>query len=336
MALSSKDKIELYHDLGTMLQSGFHLDRGIELMLGQNPSAGRREWLQSLRDGLAGGSSVTEALEKRPCGSSPLEIGLLAAGERGGRLGEACAHLAEYFELRQQSVRKALGALVYPLIVVHFAIVVPDFSKVVTGGLGAGFAGIPLRLAVLWILLAALAASIVLWSRAAARSVQADRLLGLVPLAGAVRQHWALARFCQVMRTGLLAALKVSESLRLAGGASQSAQMDEGARKAALKVEAGGNLSDSLRSAGGFPFQFNNSIEMAEQSGTLDLELNRWAQAEAQLAARAQDRAAEWMPRIFYAFVVIYVASRIIGMFTGYFHTLGGAVDDLDKALHNR
>jgi len=334
MALSSKDKARLYHDLGTLLKSGFHLDRAIDLMLGQNPSAGRRAWLEGLREGLAGGSSVSEALQKKPSGSSRLEVGLLAAGERGGRLDEACAHLAEYFELRQQSVSKALGALVYPVIVVHFAMVVPDFSKVVTGGLGAGFAGIPLRLAVLWSLIAAVVAAAVMWSRAATRSVQADRMLGRVPLAGAVRRHWGLARFSQVMHISLLAALKVSEALRLAGGASQSAVLDEGARSAALKIEAGGNFSDSLREAGGFPFQFGNSMEMAEKSGTLDQELGRWALAEAQLAARAQERAAEWMPRIFYVLVVIYVAWRIIGMFTGYFQTLGGAVQDLEKALY--
>ncbi len=333
MALSSKDKTRLYHDLGTLLKSGFHLDRGIELMLGQNPSAGRRAWLEALREGLAGGSSVTEALQKKSSGSSSLEIGLLVAGERGGRLDEACAHLAEYFELRRQSASKALGALVYPLILVHFAVVVPDFSKVVIGGLGAGFAGIPLRLALLWSLIALVVAGAVLWSRAATRAVTADRLLNLVPLAGSVRRHWALARFSQVMRTCLLAGLKMAESLRLAGGASQSAVLDEGARKAAQKIEAGGNFADSLRSAGGFPFEFNNSMEMAEQSGTLDLEFDRWALAEAQLAARAQDRAAEWMPRIFYVLVVIYVASRIIGMFTGYFQTLGGELNNLEKAL---
>lgn len=316
-----------------MLKSGFHLDRAIDLMLGQHPSAGRRAWLEGLRDGLAGGSGVSEALRKKPSGSSQLEVGLLAAGERGGRLDEACAHLAEYYELRQQSVSKALGALVYPLIVAHVAVVVPDFSRAIIGGLGAGFAGIPQRILVLWGLIAVAVGAAVLWFRAATRSVQADRLLGMVPLAGAVRRHWGLARFSQVMHSSLLAALKMSEALRLAGGASQSAVLDEGARNAALKIEAGGGFSDSLRKAGGFPFEFCNSMEMAEQSGTLDQELGRWALAEAQLAAQAQDRAAEWMPRIFYVLVVIYVAWRIIGMFTGYFQMLGGAVEDLEKAL---
>lgn len=336
MALSSKDKSRLYHDLGTMLKSGFHLDRAIDLMLGQNPSAGRRAWLEGLRDGLAGGSGVSEAFRKKPSGSSELEIGLLAAGERGGCLGEACTHLAEYFELRQQSVSKALGALVYPLIVAHLAVVVPDFSKVMAGGLGAGFSGIPQRLALLWGLIGVGFAAALMWSRAATRSVQADRMLGLVPLAGPVRRHWGLARFSQVMRTSLLAALNMSEALRLAGGASQSAVLDGAARTAALKIEAGGSFSGSLRDTGGFPFDFVNSMEMAEQSGTLDDEFGRWALAEAQLAARAQDRAAEWMPRIFYVLVMIYIAWRIIGMFTGYFEILGGAAQDLEKALQGR
>src|SRR4029079_8819390 len=102
MALSSKDKARLYHDLGTMLQSGFHLDRGIELLLGQKPSASRRVWLEGLKRGLAGGGSVAESLERNPSGSSALELRLIAAGEHGGRLAEACEHLAKYFELRHQ------------------------------------------------------------------------------------------------------------------------------------------------------------------------------------------------------------------------------------------
>ena len=334
MALSSKDKARLYHDLGTMLQSGFHVDRGIELLLGQEPSAGRRAWLEGLKEGLAAGGGVAQALERRPSGSAALELRLLEAGERGGRLAEACEHLAGYFELRQQSVSKAWGALVYPLIIVHLAVLVPDLSKVAASGLRSGFSGIPLRLLVLWGLIALavfLAQSLL---QAATRSATADRWLRMVPLAGGVLRHWALARFSQVMHIGLLAALKISDSLRLAGGASQSAVLDAGARDAAARVEQGRNLADSIRGAGGFPAQFTNSVEMAEQSGTLDRELARWAAAEAQLAARAQDRAAEWLPRIFYAVVVVYVAARIFGMFAGYFEMLRAPMEQLERSLH--
>lgn len=334
MPLSSREKARLYHDLGTLLKSGFHLDRGLELMLGQDSSAARRNWLESLAKGLAAGHGMTEALQKNPSGSSELEIGLLAAGERGGRLDEACAHLAAYFELRQQSLSKAVGALVYPLIVAHLAVLVPDFSKVVAGGLGAGFSGIPLRLAVLWGGIALVIVVSYFWLKTATRSASADRCLGKVPLAGVVRRHWALARFSQVMQTCLLAALKFPDALRLAGGASQSAMFRDAAESVAVKIEAGGGFAASLRVTGGFPQQFVHSMEIAEQSGTLDVELGRWATMESQLAAHAQDRAAEWIPRIFYILVVLFVAWRVIGMFSGYYRTLGGAMDELDKALH--
>lgn len=325
MPLSSRDKARLYHELGTMLASGFHLDRGLDLLLAQKPPAPRRRWLEGLRTGLRDRLGVAESLAKHNAGTvTDLEQGLIAAGERGGRLDAACKHLAEYFELRRQSTSRALGALIYPLILAHLGALFPDLSRaMVGGGLSGAFAGAPLRLLVLWALLAALGTIAVAWSRAAVRSSSADRLLRLMPLVGSIRGHWALARFAQVMRTGLLAAMRISETLRLAGAASQSALMDRAARVAADAIDAGGDFSGSLRAAGGFPAEFVNSMEMAEQSGTLDHELGRWAEAEVALAARAQDRAAEWLPRIFYVLVVLYVASRILGMFGAYYGQLG-------------
>ncbi len=335
MPLTTKEKARLYHDLGTMLKSGFHLDRGVELLLGQSPSRSARQWLEGLQRGLQEQLGVAEAVQRHAPGTSDLEIGLIEAGERGGRLDEACQHLAEYFELRQRSISKAMGALVYPIILAHLGALFPDISKIMLGGgLSAGFTGVPLRLACLWILLIAIAVSAIMLSRLAGTSQKADRILNLLPLVGSIRRHWALARFSQVMRTGLLASLKVSEALRLAGGATQSAVMKEGAESAAQSVEEGGALSGSLRVTRAFPFQFNNSVEMAEHAGTLDVEMDRWATAESRLAAMAQDRAAEWLPRIFYVLVVLYVAFRVVSMFMGYYGKLGEAMGDLDQVLH--
>jgi type II secretory pathway component PulF len=56
------------------------------------------------------------------------------------------------------------------------------------------------------------------------------------------------------------------------------------------------------------------SVATAEESGTMDREMERWAVAEAEMAAQAQDRLAEWLPRIFYFLIALYVASRILAM----------------------
>jgi type II secretory pathway component PulF len=322
--MSLAEKARIYHDFGTLLKSGFHLDRAVELMLGQNPSTGRRNWLLALRQGLAEKLSVSQALASHGGGTvTELELGLIEAGERGGRLEDSCSHLAEYFELRKKSLSKASGALIYPLILAHMGALVPDLSKAMSGeGLAGAFGGAPWRILGLWVVLAVVATGAIVWLKMAATSEAADRLLAALPLVGGSRQHWALARFTQVLRTCLMASLKMSESLRLAGGASQSAVLRTAANRAADSVEQGSDLTTAFRTAGGFPPDFTNAIEMAEQSGTLDEEMARWMTAEMEMAAMSQDRLAEWLPRFVYILVVLWVASRIVLAFTGYFGKL--------------
>lgn len=327
----SAEKARLYHDFGTLLRSGFHLDRAVDLLLGQNPSSARRTWLTGLRQGLEQKLSITEALSRLGADNvSPLELGLIQAGEKGGRLEESCDHLAEYFELRQKSLSKAMGALIYPLLLAHLGALMPDLTRVMDGeGLAGAFAGAPWRILGLWAVLGIGFLVAVSWLKAASRSETADRVLSGFPLVGGTRRHWALARFAQVMRTGLMASLRMSEALELAGGASQSAVLRASAARAARLVEQGTSMAVALRTAGGFPTTFVNAVEMAEQAGTLDLEMGRWMTAEMELAARSQDRLAEWLPRVVYVIVLLWIASRIISSFMGYF----GKIGDLSKGL---
>ncbi len=321
----SAEKARLYHDFGTLLKSGFHLDRAVELLLGQNPSSKRRSWLMGLRQGLEQKLSVSDALARLGEDNvSQLEIGLIEAGERGGRLEESCNHLAEYFELRQKSLSKAFGALIYPLVLAHVGAMVPDLSRAMAGeGLAGAFGAAPWRILGLWTVLAVVFLVAYLWLKAARTSETADRLLGALPLIGGTRRHWALARFAQVMRTGLMASLRFSEVLELAGDASQSAVLRAASSRAARLVEKGTSLTTALRTAGGFPTTFVNAVEMAENAGTLDVEMYRWMTAEMEMAARSQDRLAEWLPRVFYFIIVLWVASRIVLAFTGYFGKMG-------------
>jgi type II secretory pathway component PulF len=315
----SADKARLYHDFGTLLKSGFHLDRAVEMLLGQHPSAARRSWLMGLRQGLQEQLTVSDSLAKHGGGVSDLELGLIQAGERGGRLDESCNHLAEYFELRQKSFSKALSALIYPLAIAHLGALVPDLSKAMAGeGLAGAFGGAPMRILGLWMVLGALFGVSVFWVKLARTSPEADRLLSAIPVIGGVRRHWAMARFAQVMRTSLLASLRISESLRMAGNASQSAVLSSSAARAAKVVEEGGTMSAGLRVAGGFPKIFVNAVEMAEEAGTLDVEMSRWMTAEMAMAATAQNILAEWLPRILYFFALIWIAYSIVSGYLGY------------------
>ncbi|TLD72417.1 hypothetical protein FEM03_03405 [Phragmitibacter flavus] len=331
--MTNQQRATLYHEFAKLLAAGLHADRSIDLLLEQRPAAPVKKFLRGIQKGLEQHLGFTESIAKYNASTvSKLETSLLSAGEHGGRLENACEHLARYFELRQKSIDKVLGALIYPIILLHLGLILPDFITY--------FSGTPIqqivphlivRLIILWGFLAAIA---ILWeqgAKAATNSTSADSLIGMIPLIGSINRHWALARFCQVFHTGLLAALNISETLKLAGAASQSALLNQGATKAAKEVVAGKPLTEALKSGNAFPRSFLNAVNTAETTGTLDTEMGRWAQIEGDLAARSQDRAAEWLPRIFYVIVVLYIASRIIGIFQGLYGE-GSAINELLNA----
>lgn len=316
------EKAELFRELAKLVGSDFHLDRALQLLLGQKAGPGRRAWLAALQRGLSEGLGVAESLRVHGGGVvDGLEIALLAAGERSGRLAPAFEHLARYHAAAAEAAVKARGALIYPLLLLHVAIVLPEIPGALQAETGvAGFAiGVLLRLGLLWGALLLLG---LLWraaSRRAAEQAGLDRLLGRLPLLGAPRRHWALARFCQVFHAGLLAALRPSDCCRLAGEAAQSGAVRAGGEAAARRVETGEPLAEALAVTAAFDPLFVNAVATAEVAGGLDDEMRRWAQAESLRAAEAVERAAVWLPRVGYALVVVYVVWRIFGLMLGYF-----------------
>lgn len=318
--MTTKQRAQLYHEFAKLLGAGMHLDRSVDLLLEQGPPASMRSYLNGIKQGLSERLSLTESVARHNAGIvTPLEISLLDAGEKGGRLEASCEHLAHYFELRQKSRDKAIGALIYPVLLLHVGALFPDFTRMWNGGgLQDYLMQTGGRLLIIWTALALLGVAWWFVLKLAAQSPAVDRLLGTIPLVGGARRHWALARFCQVFQTGLLAALRISEILRMAGKASQSAVLEGAGFRAAQSVEEGQALAPSLKVTGALPKTLASAVDTAEQTGTLDIEMGRWARAEAELASRAQDRAAEWLPRIFYVLVLLYIAWRVISMALSY------------------
>ena len=324
MQLTAADKATLYREFAKLIGADFHLDRAIALLLGQNPPAARRAFLERLRDGVSRGSGIAKVFEDMsPAPVTPLEVALVSAGEATGRLAQPFEHLARYFAILDSSARQVRGALIYPLILAHLGIVLPEVPTLLMGDGGrAALVRIALRLGALWVVIAG---SRIVWGRLASlavRSARVDRFLNSLPLVGSTRRHWSLARFAQVFHAGLLAAINLPRVSRMAGEASQSGAMVSGAETTADQIEAGNSLASSLRAGEAFPVLFVDSIETAEEAGAVDVEMQRWAAAEAELADESARRLATWLPKIGYAIIALYVAWRIVSMFLGVYAPL--------------
>lgn len=331
--MNLSEKASLHRELAKLITAAFHMDRAVELLLSQKPSHARRCWLEGLRDGLKSGHSVTESLRTRNGGTCDgLELALIDAGERSGRLGDAFAHLARYFEAWHLGARQARSALIYPLVLAHLGIVLPELPAIVTaemqGTEGPG-RRVLITLLVFWLVLVL---GVTAWnslSRRGATSAAVERWLWRLPLVGAVRRHWALARFAQVYHACLLAGMRMTECMRLAGEASHSGVLRQAAVDAEKKIACGELVAGAMADVHGFPLIFVHSVATAEEAGLLDQEMNSWAAAEMIEARESLQRATEWLPRLFYGLVVLYVAWRIIAMVAHHYSEMGRMIENL-------
>lgn len=314
-----RDKASLYRELAKLTDAALHLDRSLDILLSQNAHRLRQQYLAGLKQGLVEGMSLAESVKKHNARLvTGLEMALIEAGERSGKLGMAFNHLARYFAAMDGAQQKARQAMIYPMILAHLAVFLPELPALMVAQEGdhPGQRMIT-GLVVLWLLLLG---TLALWRWLADRAVTSssvDVWLGRLPCLGTARRHWALARFCQVCHACMLAALNMAETVRLGGQASQSAVVHEAAEEAAELILKGSPLGESLADSGGFPVEFVHAIATAEEVGRLDEEMARWSTAETLAAHEAIDRAAMWLPKAGYAVVVVFVAWRIVSMMQG-------------------
>ncbi|MGB6220579.1 MAG: type II secretion system F family protein, partial [Haloferula sp.] len=134
--ISSKRKHLFYVELEKLVEAGFGIKEAAAVLLENRPSGAERKLLEDLLAGLGQGKSIAESFQVGEL--TKMESGIIAAGEKGGKLGAAFKHLADYFDLIARARRDALKAMIYPLILLHFGLllaVIP--SDVMSGGISA-------------------------------------------------------------------------------------------------------------------------------------------------------------------------------------------------------
>jgi type II secretory pathway component PulF len=322
--MKHRDKATLYRELAKLTDAALHLDRSLELLLAQKSQRERHRYLAGLRRGLTEGMGLAESVKKYNADlATGLEVALIEAGERSGRLGMGFNHLARYFAAMDGAGQKARQAMIYPFILAHLAILLPELpALIVVQENDHPGRRIVIGLIILWV---AILGGMWLWgwlSHRASSSASIDAWLNRIPFAGAARRHWALARFCQVSHSCMLASVSMTEVVRLAGMASQSGVLAQASEKAAEEIAKGEPLGESLADSGGFDIDFVNALSTAEEVGKIDEELARWSTNETLSAHEAVDRAAQWLPKAGYALVVLFVAWRIIGMMQGIYGSM--------------
>jgi general secretion pathway protein F len=296
----------LYEQLADLLRAGVPLLRALTVLCAQTSAPALAAVLREVREDVAGGHSLADAMAKHPHAFPELHASMVRAGEKGGFLEDVLSRLAEFVS-RQDALRnKFIGAMIYPCILLFGAIaavvfimtfVVPGIRNVLEGQ----ELPLPTRIVftvsdtlkhhyayLLGALVLVVAALMAYFQTAGGRQLR-DRLQLRAPGIGRIYTMVALCRFCRVFGTLLANGIPLLQALRIAKDSTGNHILSQAIEQAAENVRHGEPLAAPLAASRVFPPVIVDMIAVAEESNTLDKVLLEIATTQEERTARQID-----------------------------------------------
>lgn len=295
-SLNASDLALVTRQLATLVRSGLPLEEALQAVSEQNDRPRVQSILLGVRSRVMEGHSLASGFADFPHAFPEIYRATVAAGEQSGHLDEILERLADYTENRQVTSQKVRGALVYPVILTVFSILIVAFllsfvvPKVVDVYASSGQA-LPLMTRILisssdfvvhwWplILLVTVGGAMGLraWLRRPGPRHGFHRLLLRLPLVGKLVQGMNTARLTRTLSILAASGVPVLEAFRIAGEVVVNLPMKEAVEEAASRVREGAAIGKSLAVSKLFPPMTLHLISSGESSGELEVMLERAA-----------------------------------------------------------
>lgn len=300
--------LALTRELATLLRAGLTLDRALEVLIGLAATVPVAALLQTIRDSVRGGKSLSQALDMHREVFSRFYINIVRAGEAGGALGAVLGRLAETMERNKELRESVKAALIYPTILVCVAVasvmvllvwVVPQFQQTFAQAGKALplptqvviFVGTALR-KYWWLIALVVFAGVWLFRRHLARPEVRFRWDGRVlraPLLGDLLAKVEVARLARTLATLLGNGVTLLAGLSIVKDTMTNSVLASALDGVVTRLREGKGFGRPLIETGLYPRLATQMILVGEESGRLEEMLHRVADVydrEVQMAIR--------------------------------------------------
>jgi type II secretory pathway component PulF len=318
VSLSLREKQLFYDQLGQLLRAGLSIGPALS-KLGLTARGSVSSFIRSLQRELDRGEPIGEAFRKARPALSEMEQATVAGHARSGQLVGGLAQLSGYFGALHSARAAVRRRMAYPLFVLCFGVLTLNAPLIFKDGLPAYVRATGMVLGLFCAAVLVVAVLVPLLRDAGTFMPLVDDLLRGVPFLGGIRRAFAISRFCSTYNMQLEAGVNVMESLREASRASRSGLIHAAVKRALPEVRRGAQAGEQLaRSPSAFPKEVMGAIIVAEETGRLDQTLTRLAEEYQAEGFRRIDIAAEWIPRLIYISIVLYLGWQIIQWYRDY------------------
>ncbi len=297
--IKAKDLTVFSRQFATMVNSGLSMLRCLYVLEEQTPNKKLAKVIGEIRQDVEAGISLSDALAKHPKVFNKLYVSMVSAGELGGILDEVLNRLATQLEKEDQIRRAVKSAMVYPVVIGVFALLVlvgmvmflipifagmykelgnaklPMLTRIMMGASGV------LRswwgLVVLAVLIFAVWGFRRLKRTERGRQVW-DRFKLRIPMGiGEIIRKLAISRFSRTLGTLITSGVPILQAIDITGQASGNAVIEKAMDEVEISVKEGQSITEPLRKEPVFPPMVTQMISVGEETGSLDAMLNKIA-----------------------------------------------------------
>ena len=291
-----KDLAIYSRQLAVLIDAELPLIQSLNILSEQTSNKYFKKVIQDIREDVEAGSSLHQAKRKFPKVFDSLFCNLVGSGEQSGSLDVMLRRLAEYLEKIVKLRSQVRQAMVYPVAVLGFAVlvvifmlwkVIPVFAQIFIE-LGAdlpGLTAVILALSkfvqnnIIFIFIGFIASIfLVRYIRQTEPGRKFfDRMTLKLPLFGKIFEKVALSRITRTLSTLISGGVPMLECIKITSSTSGNVILEEQLMNARTLISEGSSMTDAFLASGKFPFMFTQLLRVGETTGTLDDMLTKLA-----------------------------------------------------------
>ncbi len=288
-----KEVTQFTRQLSTLQDAGLPILRSLRILEQQQKPGMLRMILRNVADDIEGGATLSEAMAGQPKAFDRLYCNMVQAGETGGVLDVILQRLADFMERAQRLKRKVVGAMIYPAVVITFAVlivagimvaVVPKFEEIFKD-FGTSLPSMTMMLIGIsnwfvkarppgWVIVLFSPIAVVMLMKllrmSEAGRYGVDMVKLKMPILGNILSKTAVARFTRTLGTLLAAGVPILEAINITRETSGSEVYSRALRTVHDEIREGESFANPLRAAKICDSIVVNMIDVGEETGDLD------------------------------------------------------------------
>ncbi len=295
--IKTRDMSVFARQFATLVASGMPMLRSLYTLEDQTEDERLSDAIAGVRNDVEAGSSLADAMERRPQIFDTLFRAMVRSGESSGRLDESLDRIAYQLEKMDALKRQIRSAMMYPAFIFGAAIVIMlavvifivpvfanAFKQAVADQPGAsadlpsmtqftiGISNFVTHFWMFWLPGTVVATiGFIQWKKTNAGRAHWDRIKLRMPVhIGDIVRKVAVARWSRTFSGAVSAGVPILQSIKLVGQTSGNAEVEKAMDEVYASVKGGGTIAHPIETSDVFPPMVGHMISVGEETGQME------------------------------------------------------------------